>query len=175
MKFFPVRSFRKTRTWLVIFLGIAMFAGTGCSDEAELTPEQKTLFATWDISKEIRKDFRDKKTEELISRLSPEFEGKDAAKKNLEALFLGLEKTTMHLNMDSGVWIPQTRTIEYKAHWTFSGFVKEGSPRIFKTGECRIWIRLGDSEKPPLIEKITGDNFLLVGLPKQTNGTAGEP
>lgn len=173
MRFLPDRVFRMARLCLGISLGFVLIVGTACSDEAELTPEQKNLFATWDIAKEIRKDFREKKSDELLALLSPGFAGRVTIKKHLETLFLGLEKTTLHLEMDSGIWDPQKHTVEYKAHWTFSGFVKKGNPRLFKTGECRIWVRMGEQGTTPVIEEIIGDNFLLMTLPSQKNGNAG--
>ena len=173
MRFMPDRMFRMTRFWLGMSLGFILIIGTACSDEAELTPEQKNLFATWDIAQEIRKDFREKKSDELLALLSPGFPGKVTIKKRLETLFLGLEKTALHLEMDSGIWNPQKHTIEYKAHWTFSGFLKKGGPRVFKTGECRIWVRMGEQGTTPVIEEIIGDNFLLMTLPSQKNGNAG--
>ncbi len=142
-----------------------LVGGTACSETAQLTPAQKQLFSAWDLVKEIRMDYREKDSDKVLALLTPELAQKYQVRKKLEELFLGLEITRLHLEVDQGTWEPQSNRMIYKAHWTFSGRIKQKGPPVFKTGECQIVVVMGEANAPSLIESITGDNFLLMALP----------
>ena len=142
-----------------------VLAGTACSDTAEMTPVQQKLFSAWGLVRKIRLDYREKNADNLMTLLTPELARKYPIRKKLDELFLGLATTRLHLELDQGVWDTKSDTILYKAHWTFSGMVKKGGPRVFKTGECQIGVVLGASGEPSRIQSIVGDNFLLMALP----------
>lgn len=156
----------RTLRWMVgMLLLVSAFSGASCSDTAEMTPIQKKLFSAWDITREIRVDYQKKNADNLLTLMTPELSERYSVRKKLDELFLGLATTSLHLELDQGVWDTKSNTIDYKAHWTFSGMVKKGGPRVFKTGECRIWISLGATGEPSRIQRIVGDNFLLMALP----------
>ncbi|AKS24499.1 hypothetical protein BOX30_09085 [Leptospirillum ferriphilum] len=111
--------------------------------------------------------YRSKDTDSLLGLVSPDLTKEWDLQKKLESLFLGMARTGLHLEMDSGVWDPETGTVIYKAHWTFVGMITQGSPKLFKTGECRIWVRLPQNNGKASIQKIVGDNFFLISLPKK--------
>ena len=162
----PLYAVRVTFFFLIFVLA-------ACTDTVELTPTQKDLYSAWGLADKVRVDYRSKNTDSLIGMVSPALSQKWDLEKKLEALFLGMTQTGLHLEMDSGVWDPDTGTVIYKAHWTFVGMISTGSPKIFKTGECRLWIRLGHDGKPASIQKVVGDNFFLISLPKQKTPGGG--
>ncbi|MHB1926052.1 MAG: hypothetical protein ACYCRD_02150 [Leptospirillum sp.] len=151
----------------VISSVLLMFFVAACSDTAELTPIQKSLYSAWKMADKIRAAYRTKKADPIVSMVSPNLAQQWSLQKKLNELFLGMAQTSLHLELDSGVWDADTGTVIYKAHWTFTGVISLGGPKFFKTGECRLWIRLGENGAPSTIERVVGDNFFLISLPKQ--------
>lgn len=146
-----------------------MLVMAACSDNAEMTPIQKTLYSAWTMADKMRIAYRTKNAETLVSMVSDPLSQQWSLQKKLNELFLGMAQTSLHLELDSGVWDADTGTVIYKAHWTFTGKISQGGPKLFKTGECRLWIRLGENGSPSTIENVVGDNFFLISLPKQKN------
>ncbi|MHB8542962.1 MAG: hypothetical protein ACYC9S_03010 [Leptospirales bacterium] len=165
-----MRQMRIGKNWKLRWIGgMLLLAGalsiTACEDTPEITPMQKKLFSAWNIARKMRVDYQKKDADKVISLLTPELAQKYDVRKKLDELFLGLATTSLHLELDQGIWETKSNRIDYKAHWTFSGMVKKGGPRVFKTGECRIWVILGTTGEPSRIQRIVGDNFLLMALP----------
>ncbi len=152
-------------TRIVFILLIAVLPA--CSDTVELTPSDLELYSSWKIADKVRIAYRSKNADSLLKMVSPALSQKWDLQKKLESIFLGMARTGLHLEMDSGIWDPDTGTVIYKAHWTFVGMITEGSPKLFKTGECRLWISLPENGKASSIQKIIGDNFFLISLPKK--------
>lgn len=151
----------------VISSVLLMFLVGACSDTAQLTPIQKSLYSAWTMADKMRVAYRTKKSDPIVSMVSGPLAQQWSLEKKLNELFLGMAQTSLHLELDSGVWDADTGTVVYKAHWTFTGVISQGGPKLFKTGECRLWIRLGENGAPSTIEKVVGDNFFLISLPKQ--------
>lgn len=157
---------------LLFFLFLVLGA---CSEAVELTPEQKALFSSWNITKEISKDYGKEDQQAILSLLSPSIRSDGHVAADLSALFVRLDHVRLHLTADSGVEDDRLGTMLLRSHWVLSGMVVGAKPGegggYLKAGECRLLVSIPKPGGHAVLLSISGDDFLRVQIaPAQKAG-----
>lgn len=158
----------------MLFLSIFFVLGA-CSEAVELTPEQKALFGSWNITKEISKNYEHKDQAAILALLSPSIRADGHVASDLSALFVRLDHVRLHLTADSGVEDDRLGTMVLRSHWVLSGMVVGAKPGegggYLKAGECRLLVSIPKTGGHAVLLSVTGDDFLRVQIaPRQKAG-----